>query len=340
MWLSYDPPLTRTSLQASRYSYRIWTRTILTGPLLPTSATPTPYYMERKAMRRPRSSFTTAAPPHTESFSVSFPYIVRILANPPLQETSLFELYSLHVLGQGNQLAALTYSAAYKVNATFLGNKTQCQNMSLAQVARGQPNHQVQERKHVPVQQHEPAPAYITSFVRECFTEDLCEVDFTQAITSLEYLRILEDKRRRELAAAVKRLSIDPAVLERDREGLQNSHPGIFEWIASTEAKSKKVEALYTQVYIGLRRWVCYSELPRSAHANWVEDFDQRDAPDTFQQAKLHCHAEHSISSKLWLAADQPIDRECSECATQCLLPIHPSCGEEWQGGPRQSRER
>ena len=129
--------------------------------------------------------------------------------------------------------------------------------MSSARAVRGQP-YQVKETSNHPYQQHEPAPLFITSFVRECFTEDLCEVDFTQAITAMDYLRIFEEKRKRELAAAFRRLNVDPAPRESERQVLENSHPGIFGWISSTEAKSKKVEALYTQVFIGLRRWVCH----------------------------------------------------------------------------------
>ena len=126
---------------------------------------------------------------------------------------------------------------------------------SPAQVARGQPRYQAQGSRK---QQKEHSPSHVSSFVRECFTEDLCEVDFTQALHSLDLLKTLEDRRRRELSSAIRRLNVDPAILEQDRLGFQSSHPGISQWIASTEAKSKKVEALYTQVYIGLRRWVCF----------------------------------------------------------------------------------
>ena len=74
----------------------------------------------------------------------------------------------------------------------------------------------------------------------------------------MEYLKVLEERRKRELATAIGRLTIDPIHVEKDKTGLQNDHPGIYEWISMTQAKSKKVEALYTQVYVGLRRWVCY----------------------------------------------------------------------------------
>jgi hypothetical protein len=128
---------------------------------------------------------------------------------------------------------------------------------SSAQVAVGQEKPlPTIEPKNVRSRKHIPPMEFITDFVRKCFTEDLCEVDFTQSLTAMEYLRILEDQRRNEITAAIRRLSVEPRVLDRDRQNLQNNHPGISEWISSMEDKSRKVEALYTQVYVGLRRWV------------------------------------------------------------------------------------
>ena len=99
-------------------------------------------------------------------------------------------------------------------------------------------------------------PSFITSFVRRCFTEDLCLVDFTQALTAMDYLKILDDRRKRELSAALRRLNVDATSLEQDRHVLNSTYPGILDWVSSMEDKSRKIEALYTQVYIGLRRWV------------------------------------------------------------------------------------
>ena len=109
-------------------------------------------------------------------------------------------------------------------------------------------------------QQHDISSEYITSFVRQCFAEDLCEVDFNQATTAMDYLKIFENRRRTALATTVRSLSEEPVALERDAQGLQNAYPGLQQWIESMEAKSKRAEALYTQVYIGLRRWVSNQE--------------------------------------------------------------------------------
>ena len=104
-------------------------------------------------------------------------------------------------------------------------------------------------------------PSFITSFVRRVFTEDLCLVDFTQALTGMDYLKALDDRRKRELSAALRRLNIDTSMADKDRQELISKNPAIWEWVASIEDKSKKAEALYTQVYIGLRRWVSFSHL-------------------------------------------------------------------------------
>ena len=103
-----------------------------------------------------------------------------------------------------------------------------------------------------------PSTAFIMDFVRMCFTEDLCEVDFTQSLTAMGYLQALEEKRRKEFFAATQRLNIDLEALERDRAAFRDSNPEIYEWFCIMESKGKRIESLYTQVYVGLRRWVCF----------------------------------------------------------------------------------
>ena len=81
-------------------------------------------------------------------------------------------------------------------------------------------------------------------------------VDFTQALTAMDYLKDLDNRRKRELANALQRLGLDKEVVdERYRESGLNPH--VSQWVKIMQDKERKVEALYTQVYIGLRRWVC-----------------------------------------------------------------------------------
>ena len=107
----------------------------------------------------------------------------------------------------------------------------------------------------LPSQPFSLPPVFITSFVRRCFTADLCLVDFTQALTAMDYLKDLENRRKRELTLALQRLDLDKSEDGRTSPAMSNN-PKIAEWVVSQQEKERKVEALYTQVYIGLRRWV------------------------------------------------------------------------------------
>ena len=103
--------------------------------------------------------------------------------------------------------------------------------------------------------------AFITSFVRRCFTADLCQVDFTQSLTALDYLKDLETRRKRDLSHAMQRLGIDRAALDQTEDDLSATQPRLAGWVREMGVKERKMEALYTQMYIGLRRWVCISSL-------------------------------------------------------------------------------
>jgi hypothetical protein len=107
----------------------------------------------------------------------------------------------------------------------------------------------------LPTQPCSLPPAFVTSFLRRCFTEKLDEVDFPQALTALDYLKDLETRRRKEIASALKRLDVQRGDLAQ-KEQLRAKYPGVVRWIESIEEKERMVEALYTQVYVGLRHWV------------------------------------------------------------------------------------
>ena len=107
----------------------------------------------------------------------------------------------------------------------------------------------------LPSQPFSLPPSFITSFVRRCFTADLCLVDFTQALTALDYLKDLENRRKRELTLALQRLGLEQSIVDQSRGDLCKDSR-TTEWVHSMRDKERKVEALYTQVYIGLRRWV------------------------------------------------------------------------------------
>jgi len=99
-------------------------------------------------------------------------------------------------------------------------------------------------------------PSFITNFLGKCFPPELVCVDFPQALTGLDYLKDLETRRKREVACAINRLGYDRASLPPDSE-LQQQFPGIAQWLQGIEDKERRVESLYTRIYVGLRRWVC-----------------------------------------------------------------------------------
>ena len=109
---------------------------------------------------------------------------------------------------------------------------------------------------NLPSQPFSLPPSFITSFVRRCFTADLCLVDFTQALTALDYLKDLENRRKRELKLALQRLGVDSEAVCQTGDEIMKRYPRVAEWISSVQDKERKVGALYTQLYIGLRRWV------------------------------------------------------------------------------------
>ncbi|PWY91018.1 hypothetical protein BO70DRAFT_83072 [Aspergillus heteromorphus CBS 117.55] len=102
--------------------------------------------------------------------------------------------------------------------------------------------------------------SFVTSFLRRCFTPELEEVDFPQALTALDYLKDLENRRRKEVAAALQRLGVEPKDVQGNTE-LAEKYPGVLAWLGNINAQARRVEALYTQVYVGLRRWTLINEM-------------------------------------------------------------------------------
>ena len=106
-------------------------------------------------------------------------------------------------------------------------------------------------------------PSFVTAFVRRCFTPQLELVDFPQALTALDYLKDLEMRRRRDLSDTLSKLNIDKLTLQPSDAAKDwcDRDTRIADWVSSILTKDKKIDALYTQCYIGLRRWVSLADL-------------------------------------------------------------------------------
>ncbi|KAJ6019232.1 hypothetical protein N7522_001299 [Penicillium canescens] len=105
-------------------------------------------------------------------------------------------------------------------------------------------------------------PSFTTSFVRRCFCLDLAEVDFAQALTALDYLKDLQDRWKKEIDAAFRRLNVtvDDARDPKNSE-LARQYPGVMSWYQEINGKARMIDFLYTQVYVGLRRWILINEM-------------------------------------------------------------------------------
>ena len=58
------------------------------------------------------------------------------------------------------------------------------------------------------------------------------------------------------MLSAFERLCIRPDSFESDMEAMAETFPGIALWVRNVEAKNKKAENYYAQVWMGVRRWV------------------------------------------------------------------------------------
>jgi hypothetical protein len=184
-------------------------------------------------------------------------------------------------------------------------------------------------------------PSFITGFVRRTFTDDLCLVDFTQALTALDYLKVLENRRKHEIVAAIQRLGLSVHTTHAEREDWLRTHPEISNWVSGIECDERKVEALYTQVYIGLRRWVSNLNITLPLHffkvrLTFVSDFDKRVTPCALQQSQLYCYAQYSLSPHASTSASYPSAYSSLACiSAHPLLEIYWRCRAKRPSRPR-----
>jgi len=98
--------------------------------------------------------------------------------------------------------------------------------------------------------------SFTSRYVRDCFPSEFERVDFAAALTALDYLNDLERRRRKDLAAALAEVGVDSKKLNLDELALSSTE--CADWVNDICERDRKSETLYTQVYIALRRWVCF----------------------------------------------------------------------------------
>ena len=195
----------------------------------------------------------------------AFPWVLEhLLAYPGTYEIPLRTMYTLNVNAQTpRHKKSSSNSSSTPGNAFPRSTNTsqeEQQKMNTASVAEQLRANVMQHITQLPSQPTSLPPSFITTFVRRCFPPQLDLVDFPQAVTALDYLKDLEDRRRREVLAAFDKLEIPRADLGQ-RDKIAKKYPGCIRWVEATEEKERKVQALYTQVYIGLRRWAMINEM-------------------------------------------------------------------------------
>ncbi|KAL8940479.1 MAG: hypothetical protein Q9216_002808 [Gyalolechia sp. 2 TL-2023] len=215
-----------------------------------------------------------ATSPASHNEGSAFPWVLEhLLAYPGTYEIPLRTMYTLNSTQQAQHYPRQSHRADTPSLSNSVGSSPDNSPASPefpAEMQHRLPPHLATDHfksclmthiSQLPSQPFSLPPVFITSFVRRCFTSDLCLVDFTQALTALDYLKDLENRRKREVTLALQRLGLDKDSIGQSDEELKKNHPRIPEWAQGMQEKGKKVESLYTHVYLGLRRWTLINEM-------------------------------------------------------------------------------
>lgn len=195
--------------------------------------------------------------PSTSSEGSAFPWILEhLLAYPASYEIPLRTMYTLNSNPRAQPVSATSPTIAYPTSRSPTSPNFPIEDASQANAAAVQFKANLMSHiAQLPSQPCSLPPSFVTSFVRRCFPAELEQVDFPQALTALDYLKDLETRRRKDVVAALTRLGVVNA-RETERKELERANPGVMKWVESIENKERKAQALYTQVYLGLRQWV------------------------------------------------------------------------------------
>jgi len=190
----------------------------------------------------------------TSSGSSYHAVLDHIMNSPGSYDIPLRTMYTLNCSPRAQPLPRSTTPSSSSSSPTF----SHFPILESQQLAIRFTNTLLQQINQLPTQPSSLPPSFITSFVRRCFAPQLELVDFPQALTALDYLKDLEMRRRREFSYIVDKLNMDSNSLQptyiTQRWCERDSR--IAQWVPTTLTKEKKIDALYTQCYIGLRRWV------------------------------------------------------------------------------------
>ncbi|OOQ83084.1 hypothetical protein PEBR_38575 [Penicillium brasilianum] len=202
----------------------------------------------------------------------SFTWILDHIARyPATYEIPLRDMYALNCQPSRSFMAGGTSPetafSPRNSTSTQASNSSQESAVDAAADFRSQLIHQI---ARMPSQPCSLPPSFLTSFLRRCFPNDLTQVDFPQSLTALDYAKDLQNRWKKEMSLALQRLNIGRDEAENFKNSeLAINYPGVVFWLESLNAKGRILEALYTQIYVGLRRWMIINEIllePRNKH--------------------------------------------------------------------------
>ncbi|KAI4613978.1 uncharacterized protein J4E88_009042 [Alternaria novae-zelandiae] len=140
------------------------------------------------------------------------------------------------------------------ISSSFAWNTTEAATMSFTSSLMNQ-------LKALPTRTSALPPAFIVNFVTRTFMPEPADVDWSQALTALDYLKDLETRRRREMATTFEALDVHRDTWDADMARVAEKAPGIALWINNLEGKNRKAESYYAQLWVGLRRWIMINHL-------------------------------------------------------------------------------
>ena len=181
-----------------------------------------------------------------------------ILSYPGTYEIPLRTMYTLNCAPRAQPLPQLMAASSGSPISSNNSSPTSTQfPQQEARLANAQFTSSLMAQiSQMPTQPCSLPPSFINSFAHRCFPYVLEQVDFPQALTALDYIKDLEQRRRRELVSAFQRLGIERHSLNTTADEFSQNYPEFASWIRDVEERERKIEALYTQLYIATRRWV------------------------------------------------------------------------------------
>jgi hypothetical protein len=179
-----------------------------------------------------------------------------VLQYPGSYDIPLKTMYELNRVDRAHHMpkAVSRSGSTSPVNGQFAWNSPEAASMSFTSSLASQ-------LKALPTRTSALPPNFIVNFVTRTFMPEPSEVDWSQALTALDYLKDLESRRRREMGGTFESLNVYRDTWEADMARVAETAPGIALWINNLEGKNRKAESYYAQIWLGLRRWIMINHL-------------------------------------------------------------------------------